>query len=261
MTTSAAINPKGPRPAAKTGTPGDWLTTYVGSSVGQKILVAVTGLSLAIFVVFHMIGNLKMFHGPESINKYAHFLKHDLGALIWIARGGLLLTVTLHIMLALRLKMKSNTARPVGYHYQQTAQATAASKTMTWTGIVVGFFIAFHLAHYTFACVHQVPTADGRGTTNYLDLKYTMPDGKQVHDVYAMVVSGFTTWWIAAIYLISQVVLFVHLSHGLQSSLTTLGLVGKRFQPAAKSLGYAVAATILVGNLALVLGVWLGYVK
>lgn len=225
------------------------------------MLVAITGLALSAFVVFHMIGNLKMFSGPESVNRYAHFLKHDLGALLWIARGGLLLLFLLHLYIAIRLKLRAVAARPVGYDRQRTAQATIASRTMIWTGLVILGFVAFHLAHYTFAWVHDVPNADGRGTTNYLDMKYRLQDGQLVHDVYAMMIAGFTTPWIALIYLVAQILLFIHLSHGIQSALTTLGLVGKEFANAAKWLGYMIAATVLIGNVAIVVAVWTGYVN
>lgn len=82
MSSTSAINPKGTRQNIATSNPLTWVCEYLCSSVGQKILVAITGASLVTFVVFHMIGNLKMFSGPESINKYAYFLKHDLGLLI-----------------------------------------------------------------------------------------------------------------------------------------------------------------------------------
>lgn len=259
--TSTAINPKGPRPNLATGNPLTWVCDYLCSSVGQKILVAITGASLVTFVVFHMIGNLKMFSGPESINKYAYFLKHDLGALIWIARGGLLGLFALHLTLALWLKARASAARPIGYAYAGNAQATPQSKTMMQTGLVVGLFVLFHLAHYTFATVHGVPSADGKGETNYLDLKYKMPDGKMVHDVYSMVVAGFKTPWISAVYILCQIVLFVHLSHGIQSAFQTLGLVNRRFVKVAQLLGYGIAGLILAGNLAIVLGVWGGWVK
>jgi succinate dehydrogenase / fumarate reductase cytochrome b subunit len=258
--TSSAINPKGPRVVAKAMTAGDWAESYLGSSVGQKIITALTGLGLGAFLIFHMIGNLKMFNGPEAINHYAYILKHELGAIIWIARGGLLALVLVHIFLALRLKMRSANARPIGYAYKRTAQATPASLSMTYTGLVVGAFIVFHLAHFTFAWVHDVP-APGGGMTNYLELKYTMHDGLQVHDVYAMVIAGFRTPWISSLYLVAQILLFIHLSHGFQSALTTLGLVSKRFQPAAKAAGIGLAAVILLGNTAIVAAVWGGWLK
>lgn len=259
--TSAAINPKGPRTNTVSANPLVWAGDYLCSSVGQKILVAITGFSLVLFVLFHMIGNLKMFAGPESINKYAYFLKHDLGALIWIARAGLLGVFALHLTLALWLKSRAVAARPVNYSYAGNAQAKPQSKTMMQTGMVVGLFVLFHLAHYTFATVHTVPAPDGKGVTNYLDLKYRMPDGKMVHDVYAMVVAGFSTPWISAVYLFCQLVLFVHLSHGIQSTFQTLGLVNRRFVKVASLLGYLIAGTILAGNFAIVIAVWGGWIR
>ncbi|QEL21032.1 succinate dehydrogenase cytochrome b subunit [Limnoglobus roseus] len=259
--TSAAINPKGPRLRGSASNPFDWLNTYLGSSVGQKILVAITGLLLMSFAVTHMVGNLKMFSGPESINKYAYFLKHDIGAWIWVARAGLFLVFVLHLSVALSLKTKAMAARPVGYAYNNSAQATPQSKTMVQTGIVVGLFIIFHLLHYTFGMVHGIPAADGKGERNYLSLTYKLDDGVVVHDVYKMVVAGFSTGWLSAIYLISQMVLFIHLSHGIQSSLQTLGLVNRRFLPVARLIGYGTAGVIFVGNVAIVVAVWVGWVK
>lgn len=255
MSTSAAIHPKGERKLAPDAAATAWVDSYLGSSVGQKILTAITGLSLALFVLFHMIGNLKMFSGPESINKYAAFLKHDLGLLIWIARAGLLGAFAVHFIVAIRLKLKAAAARPVGYLHQRSAQATASSKTMIWTGLVILAFTLFHLAHYTFGIAHSVETANG--TVNYMDLK----DAKGQHDVYRMVIAGFSTSWISALYLVAQVLLFVHLSHGIQSALTTLGLVGKRFAKAAKLLGVSIAGFILLGNVAIVVAVWTEYIK
>jgi len=260
MPTSAALHPKGPRPH-KTATGAlAWAESYLASSVGQKILVAITGLSLSLFVIFHMIGNLKMFSGPESVNRYAHFLKHDLGALLWVARGGLLTAFLLHVVITIRLKLRAKAARPVGYAYQRYAQATVASTTMIWTGLVVGAFTLFHLAHYTFAWVHDAVGPDGQ-PVNYLDLQYKLADGKYIHDVYSMVISGFTTPWITVLYLAAQVILFVHLSHGLQSALNTLGLVSKRFSQAAKLLGFTLAGIIFLGNITIVAAVMAGYVK
>jgi succinate dehydrogenase / fumarate reductase, cytochrome b subunit len=253
---TAAINPKGSRVLVSTRTPAVWVSTYLGSSVGQKILVAVTGVSLVTFLVFHMLGNLKVFSGAESLNKYAHFLKHDLGALIWIARAGLLGLFLTHVLLALRLKLKTNAARPIGYQRFQSAQASVSAKTMIWTGLVVLAFVLFHLAHFTFAWVNGVENKDGT-FTNFLSLT----DTNGHHDVYRMVIAGFSVHWISLTYFLCQLLLFVHLGHGIQSSLQTLGLVGKRFTPAARLLGWSVAGTIFLGNTAIVVAIWLGLVK
>lgn len=253
MPSSNAIRPKGS--PVRTAGAAAWVESYLISSIGQKIIVAFTGLLLVGFLIGHLIGNLKMFSGAESLNRYAAFLKHDIGALLWIARGGLLGVFVAHIFIAIRLKMRTSAARPIEYARLQNAQATAASKSMIRTGLVIAAFTLFHLAHYTFGIAHNVQTS--YGTVNYMDLK----DVHGQHDVYRMVIAGFTTWWISVFYLIAQFALFVHLSHGIPSSLSTFGLVNRRFAVATKLLGFAVAGSILAGNVAIVVAVWTGIIK
>jgi len=256
---TAAIKPKGPRMTAPEEGPIGWASTYLSSTVGLKILVACTGLLLVGFLIVHMLGNLKVLFGQDEINAYAYFLKHRIGPYLWIARAGLLLIFVAHIALTLRLHSRSSAARPIGYIYQRTAQASLQSRTMLLTGLVIGFFVVFHLAHYTFGWVHEAQLPDGR-QVNYLNLMQVLPDGTQRHDVYSMVVAGFQTPWIALLYIATQLVLFAHLTHGIQSTIQTLGLKGGRFSPFWTAFGYAVAGTILVGNLAIVLAIWSGLV-
>jgi succinate dehydrogenase / fumarate reductase cytochrome b subunit len=259
--TTTLRHPKGPHAARSHREAGPFLWAFFDSSVGAKILVALTGLALVTFTIVHMIGNLKVFQGPEAINKYAYFLKHDLGVLIWVARAGLLAVFVLHLGLAIRLKLRSAAARPVPYTYARPVQATVSSRTMILSGIVVGLFVLFHLAHFTFAWVHETEVVDASGRltrVNYLDLKYTMPDGTKVHDVYSMVVAGFTTPWLAVLYIVAQAVLFIHLLHGIQSAFQTLGLKNNRFRRAIAGLGAAVALVIVGGNIGIVIGVWAG---
>lgn len=234
-----------------------FVRAFFDSSVGAKITVALTGLGLVGYLIIHMIGNLKVFSGPDSINAYAYFLKHDLGAIIWILRGGLLAIFVLHLALAIRLTARSRAARPVAYEYPRSVQATASSRTMIWSGVVIGLFTLFHLAHYTFAWVHGVETVDANGRLewkNYLDLK----DSKGRHDVHRMVVAGFRTPWLCVLYIVAQVVLYVHLLHGIQSAFQTLGLKNRRFRQAIRLLGFAVATFIVAGNIGIVVGVWAG---
>lgn len=253
MSATTVRNPKGPSEAQPDRAAVPFVWAFFDSSVGAKITVALTGLGLVTFTVFHMIGNLKVFSGPDAINAYAAFLKHDLGLLIWIARAGLLAIFLLHLTLAIRLALRSKAARPIGYAYPGSVQATAVSRTMIYSGVVVGLFVLFHLAHYTFAWVHGAELDDGR-VVNYLDLT----DAKGRHDVYSMIVAGYTTPWISVLYIVAQVVLFLHLLHGIQSSFQTLGLKNGRFRKAIQLLGLAVATTVLAGNLFIVIGVWAG---
>src|SRR5262249_59598066 len=117
-----------------------------------------------------------------------------------------------------------------------------------------GLFTLFHLAHFTFGWVGAVEVAPGQ-RVNYLDLK----DPKERQDVYSMVVAGFTTPWLAVLYVVAQVALFIHLVHGVQSSFQTLGLKNRRSAGAIWWLGFLVALAVFVGNLVIVFGVWAGY--
>ncbi len=249
--TSSVRHPKQRKDAALTSA-NSFAWAFFDSSVGAKIIIALTGLGLVGFSVFHMIGNLKVFQGPDAINGYAYFLTHSLGALIWVARVGLLTIFLLHLTLAIRLTRRSRRARPVPYAYPGSVQATVSSRTMIWSGIVVGLFVLFHLAHFTFAWIHTVEVAPDR-FVSYAELQH---NGQ--HDVYSMVVFGLATPWLAVLYIVVQVVLFVHLLHGVQSAFQTLGLKNNRFASAIRLAGFAVATLILVGNLFIVIGVWAG---
>lgn len=251
---TAAINPKGSRLAIPGASAAAWVETYLASSVGSKVLIALTGAGLVVFVIGHLIGNLKLFQGREAINHYADFLKHDLGLLLWIARGGLLVIFVFHVVLAIRLKQKAVAARPIGYVHERNAQSNPAATTMIWTGVVVLAFVLFHLAHYTFGLTHDAVGPDGR-TVNYLALRD--PQGR--HDVCAMMIAGFSTWWIAVLYLVAMGFLFVHLSHGIFSAFQTLGLLNRRFTPAVRAAAVLLAGSIALGNAAIVLAVWGGY--
>jgi succinate dehydrogenase / fumarate reductase cytochrome b subunit len=282
MSATTVRHPKGPPevPPARGAVPFAW--AFLDSSVGAKITVALTGLGLVTFTIFHMIGNLKVFSGPAAINDYAHFLKNELGLLIWLARAGLLGIFVLHLTLAIRLKLRAKAARPVPYAHPGHVQASPASRTMIWSGIVVGLFVLFHLAHFTFAWVHGAEVVDPKTgqkvVRNYLELRgaevvdaksgqvewrnfAAQADAKDPlkHDVYSMVVAGFTTPWLAVLYIVAQTVLFLHLWHGVQSSFQTLGLKNSRFAPAIRLLGYAVATVLWAGNVGIVVGVWAGY--
>jgi succinate dehydrogenase / fumarate reductase cytochrome b subunit len=170
-----------------------------------------------------------------------------------MARAGLLVLFVAHIALTLRLKAKSAAARPVPYLALKPAQATLASRTMLTTGLLVGAFTLFHLAHYTFGWVKDAEVGNGMHVP-YLELRD--PQGR--HDVYSMTVAGFSTPWVAVVYILAQAVLLAHLSHGVQSVIQTLGLKGTRFGPVWTWFGYATAGAIFAGNVGMVIAVWAG---
>src|SRR4029078_2441455 len=129
---------------------------FLRSSLGLKIVMAVTGLVLFGFVIGHMIGNLQVYLGPEVFNGYAESLRAlGHGTFLWIARAGLLVAVLLHIWSAWRLTLMNRAARPVGYREVERRGSSYASRTMRWSGVILLLFIVYHLMHFTFG-VHAV---------------------------------------------------------------------------------------------------------
>lgn len=220
-------------------------TKALGSSVGLKLVMALTGIALLGFVLAHMAGNLQVFAGREKLNAYAKTLQ-DLGPLLWVMRLGLLGIFALHVWTAFRLTSQNRAARPTPYVVVAPSASTYASRTMIWSGVIVLAFVAYHLAHFTFGWVH--PEAYGK-----LDFA-----GR--HDVYAMVVLGFRVPWIAGSYVASQVLLGLHVAHGASSLFQTLGCTSPRLECVKKAAGPALGAVIVLGNCAMPLAVLLGLV-
>jgi succinate dehydrogenase / fumarate reductase, cytochrome b subunit len=220
----------------------------VQSSLGSKYVMAVTGLGLVAFVLIHMIGNLLIYAGPNALNGYARALKSN-GELLWTARAGLLLFFVVHISLAFRLSLKNRAARPTRYVFEDTVEASWASRHMLLTGLVLLAFVVYHIAHFTLGVV--VNTAEG---VNYDDLKVS---NSTEQDVYRMVVSGFSNPWIALSYLVAMVFLWLHLWHGVYSMFQSLGINSRRFQKLIRGLGPVVSTVVLVGNCSIPLSVLL----
>jgi len=238
------------------GDPGllAWFKRILASTVGGKYLVALTGIGLTGFVVIHMIGNLQVFAGQDAVNRYAKMLK-DFGPLLWVARIGLLTIFLLHVVWAVRLSLRAKAARPIPYVHKDAVQATLASRTMLYTGLVVLAFLIYHLAHFTFGFVGGAEI-DGK-TVNYLDLR----DAQGRHDVFNMIIFGFRNPVVSILYLVAQALLLLHLGHGIQSTFQTLGLSGPRWGSALRSLGWTLAFVVVAGNFAIVLAVWTGQIQ
>lgn len=223
-----------------------WVSTYFRSAIGAKQIMAITGLGLVLFSLLHMVGHLIMFQGSDAYNAYAAQLQ-SLGALKWIARGGLLVLVTLHIAGAMRTLALSRAARPTAYVRYEPRRSTVASRTMRLTGMVLFVFIAFHLAHFTFGAVQ--PEAYGH------------LDQAQRHDAYRMFVAGFQNVGLFAVYLVAIALLASHLAHGASSWLVTLGVSHPKYDGAIAKLGPAIGVILFIGYMAPPLAVLIGHLK
>jgi succinate dehydrogenase / fumarate reductase, cytochrome b subunit len=219
--------------------------SHFHSSVGKKMVMALTGLGLVLYVVFHMLGNLQLFEGPQALNKYAAFLR-DMPILLWTARIGLLGLVVVHIGLALQLSLRNRRARPVEYRVHRYRQASIASRTMAISGITLLVFLGFHLLHLTAGVIDPA----------YSDRL----DSEGYRDVYSKVVHAFQNPFMVIIYLAGQLGLGFHLSHAISSSLQTLGVERAELNRLLKGVGTAIGLLVVLGNVALILGVYLGIV-
>jgi succinate dehydrogenase / fumarate reductase, cytochrome b subunit len=216
------------------------------ASIGSKVIVALTGLALVGFVVFHMLGNLQIFEGREALNGYAAFLR-DMPILLWTARAGLLALAVVHVWTALKLAIKNRQARPVGYAMKGYRQASLASRTMAISGTLLLLFIIFHLLHLTVGVVD-------RSFTEGLDLR-----GQR--DVYGKMIHAFGNPFWVSLYLAGQVVLALHVRHAVTSSFQTLGLEHPALNRMFQAAGPAVALLVVLGNVVIVLAVWFGVVR
>lgn len=180
------------------------------STVGRKILMAVTGLLLIGFITVHLLGNLSIFWGADAINAYAKHL-HDLGPLVWIFRLVMLCLFAIHITFGVQLYLENRAANPEDYAIQKTLVTTFSAKTMVFTGLIILAFLLYHLLHFTVQVTNPAISA-----TNL-----PLVDGHL--DVFSMVVLSFQKVFIAIIYFVAMIALFLHLSHGLQSWVQTLG--------------------------------------
>jgi succinate dehydrogenase / fumarate reductase cytochrome b subunit len=245
------------------------LTLAPRSSLGSKFLMALTGLGLTVFVFAHMLGNFQVYSGRDALNTYAAALKHMPG-LLWTARLGLLAIFVLHIVYGVKLYLANRAARPVLYHFKRYREATLASRTMLWTGLLALAFVLFHLAHYTFGVVQKVPQRDENGAVvldaqgnvvyvSFLDLKdvKNTQDPKR-QDVYAMTIYGFRNPVVSLLYIVAMAFLAFHLSHGFQSLFQSLGLNHPRWVPLLRGASLVVAVVVFVGNTSMPLAVLFG---
>ena len=213
------------------------LPTFYQSSIGKKILVALTGGFLVLFVLGHMIGNLLIFKGPDAINEYGHMLQSaGHGMLVWVARVFIFGAIGVHAWATISLTKANRAARVQRYGFEATQVASKSSRVMIMSGLTILAFFIYHILHFT------VHAGNDYGTYE------TVIDGQKVHDVFKMVIAGFSWFPATAFYIIAMALLCSHLSHGVSSMFQTLGLNTEKTAPFYHKVGWAYALLILVGN-------------
>lgn len=223
-----------------------WFVSYVRSSVGAKQVMALTGLGLLLFAIVHMAGHFGMFGGRDAYNSYAHFLQ-SLGVLKWLARGGLVLLVVVHIATAISLVRANSAARPQKYAVYRTRRTSFFARTMALTGLMVLAFIIYHLAHFTLGFVQPD--------------SFHQLDDKGRYDAYSMFVIGFQSWPILISYLVAVTLLCFHLAHGASSWLQSLGWNHPKYNPIFVKLGPVLGLVLALGYAAPPLAVAFNLIK
>ena len=214
--------------------------------------MAISGCALFVFVVGHLVGNLQIFLGPEAINRYGHFLQSN-KEILWPVRLGLVVLVVLHIWSAAKLTAENKAARPIGYANNPTPVAASyASRTMLMSGLIIAAFVIYHLLHYTV----QMKAINFTGQ-DFVALH----DEKGRHDVFRMMITGFSHPLVAGFYVIAMALLCLHLSHGASAMFQSMGLKNEVSGPVIDRVAQIAAWLIFLGYVSIPIAVLLGYGK
>lgn len=241
--------------------------SLLSSSIGLKFAMGVTGVVLVGFVLVHMAGNLQVYIGSDTFNHYAQTLKGT-PPLLWGVRITLLTAVAIHIWSALQLTQKNWAARPQAYASPRRYDRTSyAALFMRGSGLVILAFIIFHLLHFTIGTIqhdnfvlHEVLRGDTWVREENVKILAATPEHMQRHDAYSMFVRGFQNPIIAASYIVANLLLGRHLSHGIASGFATLGYSKGHQRVTAERIGTTIATIVTLGNLSFPIAVLAGVI-
>jgi len=213
---------------------------FWNATIGKKIVMAVSGSVLFLFIAGHLLGNLQVFEGPERFNAYAKFLRIE-PALLWSVRLVLLAMVVLHVWASFQLWLLNKLeARPVGYVKKKNIGSNYASRTMYWSGPIILAFVIYHLMQFTWG-VGGTPFEEGKA--------------------YENLVRGFQVWPISIFYVIAMALLMLHLYHGIWSLFQTLGVNHPRYTPLLRIFAETVAILLFLGFCSIPVSVLAGIIS
>ena len=212
---------------------------FWGSTIGKKVVMAVTGIVLVGYILAHVTANLLIFVGPSAIDGYAASLR-TMPVLLWGVRIVLLVSVALHVIAATQLAVLSRAARPTPYQRFDPQASSPASRTMRWGGVALLLFIVYHILHFTTGQAHP-------------DFVHLAP--------YHNITTAFRVWWVAAIYIAAMFALAMHLYHGTWSMFQTLGIEHARVNPARRRFATILAVLVPLGFVSVPIAVLIGALR
>lgn len=212
--------------------------TFYSTSVGKKVVMAITGCIAFGWVTVHMLGNMQIYLGPERLNDYGAML-HSLGGFLWVLRGVMAAIILTHLVAATQVTLQSIDARPVRYKVHRFRETTYAARTMWFGGPIIGIFVVYHLMHLTLGTVHP-------GFTD---------------NVYNNVVFGFQVPWVSAAYIAAMLFLGLHLYHGLWSMIQSVGANHPKWNKWRKVFAVLFCLMIAGGNISIPVAVLTGLIR
>lgn len=224
------------------------MIAFYRSTVGKKIIMAVTGIVWIGFVILHVAGNLQAFFGPEKLNAYSALLHGPGAELLWLMRVVLVVSLALHVLMAYQLWARAGAARPEGYHERDPQVSTWASRQMRIGGTLFLAFVIFHILHFTTRDVDPGGWAD-------------RTDAAGRYDIYGNLVASFQIWWVSAIYLLAMILLGFHLWHGVWASARTLGVARPSGNPLRRRVAPILAIVLWLGFSLVPLAVMAGVIR
>lgn len=219
------------------------LSYLLSTTIGRKLIVALTGIVLILFVVGHISGNLTIYIGQSALNNYAYFLQTS--PMLWVMRLSMLAIVMLHVALGVAVTQENSLARPESCHAGQSWYLHVYQRRMIISGLVLLAFIAGHVAHLTL----------GAGIGEVFRLK----DASGHVDVYSRVVTTFQNAWIAWAYIAAMMFLAIHLKHTVRAVFQTLGFSRESYFEFLEFLSWMVTLAVVGGFISIPLSVQLGW--
>jgi succinate dehydrogenase / fumarate reductase, cytochrome b subunit len=214
---------------------------FISSTVGRKILMAITGLMLVTFLCIHLLGNSFIYLG--WINAYGERL-HSMPPLVWLARIGMVVLLAVHIFFGIKITLENNAARPQVYAVKKHMRANIAGRTMIWTGLAIAFFLVYHLFHFTLRMTNP-------------DISSSLDAAGRL-DVYKMIVLSFKNLLISGAYIAALIALGLHIFHGIQSLVQTIGWNSDKTLPCVERYGRGIAFILFLGYVSIPVVIILG---
>lgn len=232
------------------GSPRPGAPSYFSTSVGKKVLIAVTGLLLAVYLVLHLLGNLLVYFGPATFNSYGHFLVAN--PLIVPVEIGLLAIFLIHVAEAIANWWANRKARPIPYYQSsrrlfgygwagKPSRKSVASSTMIFSGLITFVFVVIHLIQFKFGPEYMTAASAG---------------SPAIRDLYRLEIQNFSNAFIVGFYVFCLIVIGFHLWHGISSALNSLGADNPRYTPTMLRVTRVVAVVLAGGFLTIPLYIY-----